>query len=135
MVAGIVGGLLGLGGGFIMGPLFLELGVPPQVSLWYILLCYREINGFSNINFHKSHFCGHFSLVQCCAFTCLLELKYHNVQFKLVKFGRLRFSLVFFSWSCPSMFGSQQSNKNLAMWSMIAEVLQQSCFQLSIGLI
>ncbi|XP_051151598.1 sulfite exporter TauE/SafE family protein 3 [Andrographis paniculata] len=31
-VAGIVGGLLGLGGGFIMGPLFLELGVPPQVS-------------------------------------------------------------------------------------------------------
>lgn len=31
MVAGIVGGLLGLGGGFILGPLFLELGVPPQV--------------------------------------------------------------------------------------------------------
>ncbi|KAI3707578.1 hypothetical protein L6452_26204 [Arctium lappa] len=32
IVAGLVGGLLGLGGGFIMGPLFLELGVPPQVS-------------------------------------------------------------------------------------------------------
>ncbi|ESQ46704.1 hypothetical protein EUTSA_v10000151mg [Eutrema salsugineum] len=32
VLAGIVGGLLGLGGGFIMGPLFLELGVPPQVS-------------------------------------------------------------------------------------------------------
>lgn len=32
MVAGVVGGLLGLGGGFIMGPLFLELGIPPQVS-------------------------------------------------------------------------------------------------------
>lgn len=32
MLAGIVGGMLGLGGGFIMGPLFLELGVPPQVS-------------------------------------------------------------------------------------------------------
>lgn len=31
--AGLVGGLLGLGGGFVMGPLFLELGVPPQVSL------------------------------------------------------------------------------------------------------
>ncbi|EXB74510.1 hypothetical protein L484_026205 [Morus notabilis] len=30
MLAGMVGGLLGLGGGFIMGPLFLELGVPPQ---------------------------------------------------------------------------------------------------------
>nr|GMD00883.1 sulfite exporter TauE/SafE family protein 3-like [Ipomoea batatas] len=32
MVAGIVGGLLGLGGGFILGPLFLELGIPPQVA-------------------------------------------------------------------------------------------------------
>ncbi|KAL4560356.1 hypothetical protein LXL04_032506 [Taraxacum kok-saghyz] len=32
ILAGMVGGLLGLGGGFIMGPLFLELGVPPQVS-------------------------------------------------------------------------------------------------------
>ncbi|XP_027344211.1 sulfite exporter TauE/SafE family protein 3-like isoform X2 [Abrus precatorius] len=30
--AGMVGGLLGLGGGFILGPLFLELGIPPQVS-------------------------------------------------------------------------------------------------------
>ncbi|CAI0441510.1 unnamed protein product [Linum tenue] len=32
ILAGVVGGLLGLGGGFIMGPLFLELGIPPQVS-------------------------------------------------------------------------------------------------------
>lgn len=31
VTAGLVGGLLGLGGGFIMGPLFLELGIPPQV--------------------------------------------------------------------------------------------------------
>lgn len=32
-LAGVVGGLLGLGGGFIMGPVFLELGVPPQVCV------------------------------------------------------------------------------------------------------
>ncbi|KAK1287687.1 hypothetical protein QJS10_CPB19g00520 [Acorus calamus] len=32
IIAGVVGGLLGLGGGFILGPLFLELGVPPQVA-------------------------------------------------------------------------------------------------------
>ncbi|KAG6528357.1 sulfite exporter TauE/SafE family protein 3-like [Zingiber officinale] len=32
VLAGMVGGLLGLGGGFILGPVFLELGVPPQVS-------------------------------------------------------------------------------------------------------
>ncbi|KAL9244638.1 hypothetical protein vseg_018396 [Gypsophila vaccaria] len=30
--AGMVGGLLGLGGGFILGPLFLEIGIIPQVS-------------------------------------------------------------------------------------------------------
>ncbi|KAM7254389.1 hypothetical protein ACFE04_003769 [Oxalis oulophora] len=30
--AGAIGGLLGLGGGFILGPLFLEMGIPPQVS-------------------------------------------------------------------------------------------------------
>ncbi|KAG5528865.1 hypothetical protein RHGRI_029503 [Rhododendron griersonianum] len=32
IIAGVVGGLLGLGGGFILGPLFLELGIPPQVA-------------------------------------------------------------------------------------------------------
>ncbi|MCD7457172.1 hypothetical protein HAX54_034378 [Datura stramonium] len=32
ILAGVVGGLLGLGGGFILGPLLLELGIPPQVS-------------------------------------------------------------------------------------------------------
>jgi hypothetical protein len=37
MLAGVVGGLLGIGGGFVMGPLFLELGVPPQVSSWVSL--------------------------------------------------------------------------------------------------
>lgn len=48
--AGIVGGLLGLGGGFILGPLFLELGIPPQVPLpfissFYTRLCFIEICG------------------------------------------------------------------------------------------
>lgn len=32
ILAGIVGGMLGLGGGFILGPVFLEIGIPPQVS-------------------------------------------------------------------------------------------------------
>ncbi|XP_022137722.1 sulfite exporter TauE/SafE family protein 3-like isoform X2 [Momordica charantia] len=32
VAAGTVAGLLGVGGGSIMGPLFLELGVPPQVA-------------------------------------------------------------------------------------------------------
>ncbi|XP_020423450.1 uncharacterized protein LOC18770869 isoform X2 [Prunus persica] len=33
IVAGMVGSLLGLGGGFILGPFFLELGIPPQPML------------------------------------------------------------------------------------------------------
>ncbi|XP_057420239.1 sulfite exporter TauE/SafE family protein 3-like isoform X2 [Lotus japonicus] len=32
LIAGIIGGLLGLGGGFILGPLFIGLGIPPQVA-------------------------------------------------------------------------------------------------------
>ncbi|KAJ8431607.1 hypothetical protein Cgig2_025649 [Carnegiea gigantea] len=36
IVAGMVGGLLGLGGGFILGPLFLELGIPPQAYILYL---------------------------------------------------------------------------------------------------
>lgn len=38
ILAGIVGGLLGLGGGFILGPLFLELGIPPQVPFSFFFL-------------------------------------------------------------------------------------------------
>ncbi|KAK7292965.1 hypothetical protein RJT34_15824 [Clitoria ternatea] len=30
ILGGIIGGLLGLGGGFILGPLFIGLGIPPQ---------------------------------------------------------------------------------------------------------
>jgi hypothetical protein len=40
IIAGMVGGLLGLGGGFILGPLFLELGIPPQVYSSQFLCIY-----------------------------------------------------------------------------------------------
>ncbi|CAK8570220.1 unnamed protein product [Lathyrus sativus] len=32
LLAGILGGLLGVGAGFVMGPLFIELGIAPQVA-------------------------------------------------------------------------------------------------------
>lgn len=41
VLAGVVGGLLGLGGGFILGPLFLELGIPPQV---HFILPFKKLN-------------------------------------------------------------------------------------------
>lgn len=42
VLAGMVGGLLGLGGGFILGPLFLELGIPPQVGSIIMTLYWRK---------------------------------------------------------------------------------------------
>ncbi|MBA0552067.1 hypothetical protein Golob_022909, partial [Gossypium lobatum] len=35
VLAGVLGGMLGLGGGFILGPLFLEMGIPPQVTSYF----------------------------------------------------------------------------------------------------
>lgn len=37
LVGGTVGGLLGSGGGFILGPLLLEIGVIPQVCIYKFL--------------------------------------------------------------------------------------------------
>jgi len=46
IMAGMVGGLLGLGGGFILGPLFLELGIPPQVLPSSPFLCIYHLKNF-----------------------------------------------------------------------------------------
>lgn len=43
IVGGIVGGLLGSGGGFVLGPLLLEIGVIPQVRCIYIYIYMLEI--------------------------------------------------------------------------------------------
>ena len=37
IVAGTIAGLLGIGGGFILGPIFLELGVPIEVVLLQVI--------------------------------------------------------------------------------------------------
>ncbi|KAI4331243.1 hypothetical protein MLD38_029447 [Melastoma candidum] len=43
-----VGGLLGLGGGFIVGPLFLELGIPPRVYLISIAYTTQDAEIYSS---------------------------------------------------------------------------------------
>jgi uncharacterized membrane protein YfcA len=43
-MAGTVGGMLGLGGGFILGPLFLEMGIPPQVEFPTLFQLVRSID-------------------------------------------------------------------------------------------
>lgn len=63
VLAGIVGGLLGLGGGFIMGPLFLELGVPPQVSPCFSSSYGKGSNGSPKIGAHQHHFSATFLLL------------------------------------------------------------------------
>jgi len=37
-LAGTIAGLLGLGGGFILSPLFLGMGIPPQVPFVLLFL-------------------------------------------------------------------------------------------------
>jgi hypothetical protein len=37
ITAGVLAGLLGVGGGTVMGPLFLELGIHPQVDIFFII--------------------------------------------------------------------------------------------------
>ena len=39
LLGGTVGGLLGSGGGFILGPLLLEIGVIPQVGAYQLSFC------------------------------------------------------------------------------------------------
>ena len=53
VTAGVLGGLLGIGGGVIMGPLFLELGIPPQVDFSYLFIsrtyCFNHVFSLATI--------------------------------------------------------------------------------------
>lgn len=55
IMAGVVGGMLGLGGGFILGPLFLELGVPPQVSSATATFAMLFSASLSVVEYHLLH--------------------------------------------------------------------------------
>ena len=56
LLAGIVGGMLGLGGGFILGPLFLEMGIPPQVKFpTFVSICRSKIRVYSQTEMLKIH--------------------------------------------------------------------------------
>ncbi|KAF8781266.1 hypothetical protein HU200_000627 [Digitaria exilis] len=55
VVAGLVGGLLGVGGGFIIGPLFLELGIPPQVSSATATFSMMFSSSMSVVEFYLLH--------------------------------------------------------------------------------
>ncbi|CAN6217372.1 unnamed protein product [Urochloa humidicola] len=55
ILAGLIGGLLGMGGGFIMGPLFLELGIPPQVASATATFTMMFSSSISVVEYHLLH--------------------------------------------------------------------------------
>lgn len=48
LVAGLLGGMLGIGGGMIMNPLLIETGMHPQV----MPLAYSMLSGFTLVGLH-----------------------------------------------------------------------------------
>lgn len=72
ITAGIVGGLLGLGGGFILGPLFLELGIPPQVASATSTFAMAFSSSMSVVQYYLLKrfpvpYAAYFALVATCA--------------------------------------------------------------------
>ncbi|KAJ6308874.1 hypothetical protein OIU76_018460 [Salix suchowensis] len=72
LLAGIVGGMLGLGGGFILGPLFLEMGNPPSgvechSHLCHDVFCVHVCRGILPSQAFPSSLC---SLLLCCGNCC-----------------------------------------------------------------
>ncbi|KAJ6354549.1 hypothetical protein OIU77_005205 [Salix suchowensis] len=75
VVAGIVGGLLGIGGGFVMGPLFLEMGIHPQVSSGTATFGMLFSSSMSVVEYLSlgSFSCALCSLLHCCDHCCCLH--------------------------------------------------------------
>ncbi|GLT25431.1 hypothetical protein SLA2020_005600 [Shorea laevis] len=95
VLAGIVGGLLGLGAGFIMGPLFLELGVPPQVSSATATFAMTFSSSMSVIEYYLlKRFPVPYALYFTAVATVAAFIGQHIVRKLIVMFGRA--SLIIF---------------------------------------
>ncbi|GFS44916.1 sulfite exporter TauE/SafE family protein [Actinidia rufa] len=95
VLAGIVGGLLGLGGGFILGPLFLELGVPPQVSSATATFAMTFSSSMSVIEYYLlKRFPVHYALYFVAVATVAALAGQHVVRRLIILLGRA--SLIIF---------------------------------------
>ncbi|XP_050213413.1 sulfite exporter TauE/SafE family protein 3-like [Mercurialis annua] len=95
VLAGVVGGLLGLGGGFIMGPLFLELGVPPQVSSATATFAMTFSSSMSVVEYYLlKRFPVPFALYFVAVATVAALIGQHIVRRLIIMFGRA--SLIIF---------------------------------------
>ncbi|KAL4603378.1 hypothetical protein ACB092_10G120100 [Castanea dentata] len=95
VLGGIVGGLLGLGGGFIMGPLFLELGVPPQVSSATATFAMTFSSSMSVVEYYLlNRFPVPYALYFAAVATIAAFIGQHVVRKLIILFGRA--SLIIF---------------------------------------
>ncbi|OAY26674.1 sulfite exporter TauE/SafE family protein 3 [Manihot esculenta] len=95
VLAGVVGGLLGLGGGFIMGPLFLELGIPPQVSSATATFAMTFSSSMSVVEYYLlKRFPVPYALYFVAVATFAALIGQHIVRRLIIMFGRA--SLIIF---------------------------------------
>ncbi|KAF2294625.1 hypothetical protein GH714_013887 [Hevea brasiliensis] len=95
VLAGVVGGLLGLGGGFIMGPLFLELGIPPQVSSATATFAMTFSSSMSVVEYYLlKRFPVPYALYFVAVATLAALIGQHIVRRLIIMFGRA--SLIIF---------------------------------------
>ncbi|CAM8919662.1 unnamed protein product [Rhodiola kirilowii] len=95
VLAGIVGGLLGLGGGFILGPLFLELGIPPQVSSATSTFAMTFSSSMSVVEYYLlDRFPVPYALYFVCVSTIAAFIGQHVVRRLIIVLGRA--SLIIF---------------------------------------
>ncbi|GMI95042.1 hypothetical protein like AT2G25737 [Hibiscus trionum] len=120
VLAGIVGGLLGLGGGFIMGPLFLELGIPPQVSSATATFAMTFSSSMSVIEYYLlKRFPVHYALYFTAVATFAAIVGQHVVRRLIMLFGRA--SLIIFILAF-TIFVSAISLGSVGISNMIGKI-------------
>ncbi|XVE71061.1 hypothetical protein DITRI_Ditri10aG0119800 [Diplodiscus trichospermus] len=120
VLAGIVGGLLGLGGGFIMGPLFLELGVPPQVSSATATFAMTFSSSMSVVEYYLlKRFPVPYALYFTAVATVAAFVGQHIVRKLIIVFGRA--SLIIFILAF-TIFVSAVSLGGVGISNMISKI-------------
>ncbi|KAK8581978.1 hypothetical protein V6N12_072178 [Hibiscus sabdariffa] len=120
VLAGVVGGLLGLGGGFIMGPLFLELGVPPQVSSATATFAMTFSSSMSVVEYYLlKRFPVPYALYFTAVATVAALIGQHIVRRLIILFGRA--SLIIFILA-STIFVSAISLGGVGISNMIGKI-------------
>lgn len=120
VLAGVVGGLLGLGGGFIMGPLFLELGIPPQVSSATATFAMTFSSSMSVVEYYLlNRFPVPYALYFVAVATVAALIGQHIVRRLIILFGRA--SLIIFILAF-TIFVSAVSLGGVGISNMIGKI-------------